>query len=199
MDHDEEFLTQLFREGQVVVRLGRGAAPLSAETAIPRLAEAYEVYRLEIAGPALPFEPTIAFEAAALLQMACRALVSRVDRVDDLTRQIRMSRPPARPGDHLSADLTLRYLSQVHHRARAADPNDPLVAILESVLREWPLSGVLADLDDGPSRALDLGDHPGLCLLYAERLGRRDRPAWRPGGRLARETLELVQQELTRR
>ena len=60
------------------------------------------------------------------------------------------------------------------------------------MLARWPLSGVLADLPGPPTAALDFGGHPGLQLLYAERLVGRERPAWVPPGGPARERAELV-------
>ena len=74
----------------------------------------------------------------------------------------------------------------VHRRARALDPADALVGLLERVLRQWPLSGVLAGLDEGPTSPLDFGGHEGLMLLYAERLARGPSPSWRPSGRAPR-------------
>ena len=87
---------------------------------------------------------------------------------------------PPTPAHHLSADLTLRYLPQVLNRARGLDPTDPLIGLLEDVLRRWPLSGVLSDVAEAPLGSLEFGGHPGLLLLYAERLAANDRPAWRP-------------------
>ena len=40
----------------------------------------------------------------------------------------------------------------------------------------------LADLEDGPQMPVELGGHPGLLLLYAERLAEHPRPAWVPRG-----------------
>ena len=48
---------------------------------------------------------------------------------------------------------------------------------MADVLRRWPLSGVLSDVVEAPIGPLEFGGHPGLMLLYAERLGDNDRPA----------------------
>ena len=64
---------------------------------------------------------------------------------------------------------------------------------LEEVLCQWPLTGVLSDMEQGPT-ALDLYDHPGLMLLYAERLKAKEKPAWVPVGRTY-EYVEMVFQE----
>jgi hypothetical protein len=108
-----------------------------------------------------------------------------------------MRRTPSRASDHASADLLFRYLPQVLRRARAIDPSDPLVAMLGAVLRQWPLSGVLSDLDDGPATPPDLAGHPGLMLLYAERFAGRPRPAWQPAGP-GRDVVEMVFQDAGR-
>lgn len=39
---------------------------------------------------------------------------------------------------------------------------------------------MLSDIEEGPLVATDFGGHPGLLLVYAERLAANDRPAWRP-------------------
>lgn len=154
---------------------------------------AYAVHALDVAGPAIPFEPGVAEAAAAVVFRACRALVDREERPEELARSLALPRPPASPSDHLSADLTFRYLPGIYRRARGIDPGDSLVSSLAALMRLWPLSGVLADLDDGPDPPPDLTDHPGLMLLYAERFARLGgrRPSWRPSGRAA-EFVDLV-------
>src|SRR5207253_6819460 len=102
-----------------------------------------------------------------------------------------LPKAPPSAAQHLSADLVLRYLPQVYHRARAFAPDDALTQALAAALRQWPLSGVLADLEEGPLTPVDFHGHPGLQLLYAERLARHEKPAWVPGGR-GFEVVELV-------
>ncbi len=197
MDCFEDFLSRLLREGRVVFRRGPHRSPDASVEAVRLLAMAYEEDRRNVAGPAIAFDAAVACEAGELVWHACWALVSRGDRVEDLEPRLTMRRPPSKASDHASADLLFRYLPQILHRARAIDPSDPLVAMLGGVLRQWPLSGVLADLEDGPATPPELAGHPGLMLLYSERFAGRPRPAWRPGGR-AREALELVLQETGR-
>ncbi len=197
MDCFKEFLSGLLREGRVVFRRGLDRGQGASDGAIGLLAGAYEDDRRNVAGPAIPFDAAVACEAGELIWLACWALVSRGDRVEDLEPRLTMRRPPSRASDHASADLLFRYLPQILRRARAIDPSDPLVAMLGRVLRQWPLSGVLADLEEGPATPPDLGGHTGLMLLYAERFAGRPRPAWQPGGR-AREVVELVLQETSR-
>jgi hypothetical protein len=188
----DEFLTRLLNEGRILFR--ERPAPLSPREKAKGaevLERAYAVYRLEVAGPPVPFDAEVGCAAGELVRQASWALVNHGERIEDLGRRLVMPSGPREPSDHLSADLVLRFLPQIVRRARAIDPSDALVRLLTGVLRQWPLSGVLAGLDEGPSAPPDLGDHHGVLLLYAERWARQERPAWRPGGR-AWEYVELV-------
>jgi hypothetical protein len=187
----EEFLDRLFREGEVVFQAPPRPNPEGTPEVARRLTEAYESYRLDIAGPPIPFHIDVARKAGELVRQACWGMVSRGDRAEDLAARLVMERPPKDPADHLSADLLFRYLPRIFRRARGASPGDPLVALLADVLRRWPLSGVLAGLDDPPLTSLELGGHPGLLLLYNERFVASGRPSWEPVG-AGRESLDLV-------
>jgi hypothetical protein len=158
------------------------------------LEEAFAAYRLEIAGPLLDFDAAVATAAAELLWQACWFLVNREEPEADLDRALAMPGAPRSAAQHLSADLTLRYLPQVHRRAQGLAPEDRLPLRLAQILRQWPLSGVLADPPEAPVSPLDFGGHPGLMLLYAERLAAKHKPGWVPGGK-ALEFVELVFQE----
>ena len=189
------FFHGLLREGAVHLHEAPDARfPKNAELD-EVLRRAYADYCLDIAGPPLAIDETTALAAAHVVHQACWALVSQALSVDDLEERLQMPGPPRNPAQHLSADLLLRFLPQVHRRARARDETDSLVKIVEKVLRQWPLSGVLADLEDGPETALDFGRHGGLMLLYAERLACHEKPAWFPDGD-ARAYVELVWTQL---
>jgi len=191
-----EFLTQLLEEGRIVFRSARAPhdRPLASDVAV--LERAYETYRLAVAGPGIPFDAAVAYSAAELVRQASWALVNHDDRISDLKKCLTMPIEPATPAHHLSGDLMLRYLPQVLRRARGLDPTDPLIGLLESLLRRWPLAGVLSDVAEPPLAPLDFGQHRGLLLLYAERLSANDRPAWRPGQTgPAWEYYELLLQE----
>jgi hypothetical protein len=176
-----EFLARVLDEGRIVFRSGEVPRDRPTPRDVATLAEAFGRYALTVAGPPIGFEPAVACEAAELVRRAAWALVDRGERAQELRRQARMHTAPTTPAQHLSADLLLRYLPQLLRRARALDPTDALVDILGDVLRRWPLSGALSDIEEAPTGPTDFGGHPGLLLLYAERLDGHDRPAWRPG------------------
>lgn len=153
------------------------------------LRSAFARHALDVAGPPVQFEADVALKAAEVLARACWALVATEPVVVELAAE------PSSPSAHLSADVTLRLLPGVYRRARAGDPAGELTAAIDRVLRRWPLSGVLADLDGEPTTPPDFGGHPGLQLLYAERHAGTGRPGWVPAGGPAREWAERVYSE----
>jgi hypothetical protein len=190
-----EFLHGLFEEGRIVLR-GR---PIPAESersaALAVLAADFERHRLDLAGPSIPFDPATALMAGELLRQSSWFLVNRSEPVETLERGLVMPRPPKSASEHLSADLVFRFLPPIQRRARSIAPGDRLATFLADLLRAWPLSGVLSDLTDGPEDVGDLGNHPGLWLLYAERLALDEKPGWMVQG-AAREHVEWVFQGL---
>jgi hypothetical protein len=188
-----EFLAQLLFGGKVVFR--SPSAPQDRPTGrdLVTLADAFAAFARSVAGPPIVFDGDVAVQAAELVRQASWALVSREERPDDLKRRLRMSSAPKTPAQHLSADLFLRYLPQILRRAAGLDPADPLIVILGDLLRHWPLSGALADIEEVPLIPLDFGGHSGLLLLFAERLADHDRPPWRPeSGSPAYDYFQLV-------
>ncbi len=165
----QDFLTQLLDHGQIVFRSAKAPQDGPTEQDMAVLAEAFDTFALSVAGAPIAFDPPTACEAAELVRQSGWALVHREDRLADLKRRLKMTGPPRTASQHLSADLMLRYLPQILKRARGLDPSDPLIELLGGILRRWPLSGVLSDVEESPLIALDLGEHPGLLLLYVER------------------------------
>jgi hypothetical protein len=178
-----ELARRLLREGVVRLREPPDLPAGERERVLALLAEAYHDHRLDVAGAApLPFAPGCALRALEGVAWSCWFLLHRGESAAEVERRLAPLPAPASASEHLSADLVLRFLAVVHRRARAADPRDPLTRWAEETLRRWPLSGVLADIDEPPREEVVLGGHPGLLLLYAERLALRPRPAWLPAG-----------------
>jgi hypothetical protein len=187
-----EFLYQLLREGEAVLREKPATPAADRQQARDQLAGAFRDYRLAVAGPRVDFDPEAALAGGELVWHACWFLLHHGEAGEEVERLVRMPRPPRSPAEHLSADLVLRHLPGVYRRARAAAPDDVLTARLAHVLREWPLSGALSDVADGPLTEPEFSGHPGLLLLYAERLAKHPRPAWVPAAGAAREYVDLV-------
>jgi hypothetical protein len=186
-----DFLEGLFSRGEALMRDPPNEGSPSSR-AQELLRQAFAEERLNVAGPNIPFDADTAGRAAIALWRACWFLVAHDDPPDSVERALVLP-PRDTAAAHLSADLTLRYLPQIYRRARSIALDDVLPAILAKILREWPLSGVLADIADEPLSPLSFEGHTGLMLLYAERLADHPKYAWVPEGRTL-EYFELVYQ-----
>jgi hypothetical protein len=187
------FLHGVLEAGRVILR--EPLPPQADPDAPAALAEAYRLHALTVAGPPVPLDALVAMAAARVLYQAAWYLLHPNEPVDGA--QLQMPADPRTASNHLSADLLLRYVPAVYRRGRAMRPDDELAAALANLLRRWPLSGVLAELEDGPLVATDFDGHPGLCLLYAERLAQHKKASWFPTSK-AIEAVELVWHDLGR-
>jgi hypothetical protein len=176
-----DFLERLL-SGQSLVFAGRPLARRRDQgEALAVLQEAYARYALEVAGPPIPFQARIALHAAVLVWRACW-LVECQQEIPRYHKHIVLERGPQSPSDHLSADLVLRFLPEVYRRAKGNVHANPLAEKLSQLLRQWPLSGVRAKLPEASVTDLEFGGHPGLLLLYAERLAQAPQLHWLPRG-----------------
>jgi MoxR-vWA-beta-propeller ternary system domain bpX4 len=187
-----DFLQNLFGKGEVIFYSPPERAAGEQSDVISVLKRAFDSYSLEIAGPPIEFDAAAALSCSEFVHWACWFLLHRDSPADEVERRLQIPHQPTTAGQHLSADLTLRYLAPIHRRAMALSPADVLTARITGVLQAFPLSGVLAPLDVAPTSPLDFTGHEGLELLYAERFARRPRDHWHPDGRMA-ELVELVQ------
>lgn len=167
------FAVAFLEEG--AVRLDGPPAPDAKVAEV--LQRAWRRHALDLPGPLLPFCLDTARRAVQAAAWACWFLVSRDDPPDEVARRVVLE-----GGCPASADLVLSRLPYVLRRARLIGTQSSLAKALEALLRRWPLSGVLADISAGPSVPVELGGHPGLLLLYAERLAPHPRPAWAVAG-----------------
>jgi len=159
------------------------------------LQDAYDIHALSVAGERIPFDAATSVAAGRVLFRAAWYFVHSNEPID--AAGLAMPSEPRTPTQHLSADLVLRYMPALYRRARALRPGDELAGRLAELLRRWPLSGVLADIEDAPLVPPDFAGHAGLRLLYAERLAEHEKPGWFPVGP-AMESVELVWQQLGR-
>ncbi|VTR95016.1 Uncharacterized protein OS=Singulisphaera acidiphila (strain ATCC BAA-1392 / DSM 18658 / VKM B-2454 / MOB10) GN=Sinac_2121 PE=4 SV=1 [Gemmata massiliana] len=183
-----DWLDRVLDSGESVQDAPPHLAPAERTAVEARLRSAFDLHALDVAGPPVAFDPDTALRAATILARACWLLVGTEE-----NESVALTLPPTEaPAANLSADVTLRFMPAVYRRARARDPDSPLVTELDRLLRAWPLSGVLADLDGAPTPPLDFGGHTGLQLLYAERLVATDRPGWIPPNGPARAWAERI-------
>jgi hypothetical protein len=184
-----DWLTRVLVHGESVQEAPPNPTPEERPAALDVLRAAFEDHALDVAGPPIAFDPATALAAAEALARACWLLVAAEE---GTPAELGFRAEPVSPSAHLSADVTLRLLAAVYRRAMLRAAAEPLAAAVEAILRKWPLSGVLADLDGGPTTPPNFGGHPGLQLLYAERLVGTGRAGWVPAGGSASEWVERV-------
>lgn len=177
-----EFVTKLCDQGEILLRERPRLVPDSNENVLAYLSNYHDEAVLNVAGTPLPFDPAAALAAAELAWWAAWYLVSHDDPPALVEERVRMPAPQASPSAHFSADLVLRYLTQLHGRANARSAGDVLSRQLATVLRQWPLSGVLADVTEPPLTPVLFDEHRGLLMLYAERWNAHPKPLWRGDG-----------------
>lgn len=181
-----DWLAHVLTDGKSVQAEPPTLSDAERTAVVADLRAAFERHALDVAGPPVAFDPITAVGAAVVVARACWQLVGGDAEALDVGAK------PNTASAHLTADLTLRFLPVVHRRARARRAEGELTLALERLLRAWPLSGVFADLDGEPTTPPDFDDHPGLQLLYAERLVGTARAGWVPRSGSARARAERV-------
>jgi hypothetical protein len=163
------FVRQLFDNGHVqVASMDAGTADDTAELA-ETLASLDALRRRQLPSGLPPFDATAAVYGARALYGACQLLTFRDFTEADLAGAIAI--PPARPNpvEHFSVDLLMQFLPDVVRLAKAAAPQDPLVARLLELGRRWPLSSVgIANI--GRVDASPLKENSALWRLYPDRV-----------------------------
>jgi hypothetical protein len=116
------------------------------EDALDYFQAEFEKERLEFLSDAVVCDVETALWAAKLLYYSAQLYLIRENTAKDLNII-----PPFKGKKDisalLSADLSLRFLPQIVSALQIADPEDPLVKILESVLKQFHYSAIGSDLD----------------------------------------------------
>jgi hypothetical protein len=186
------FLDGLLTNGSAVLRGRPEIHPQDQRQALAHLDAAYADARLDVAGAPISFDAAAALAAAVFVWRACWFGLQRSETEQVVEQVLQVPPAPRTAAEHFCADLTLRLLPPIYRRARKTDAGDILTTRLAQALRQAPLCGVLGDIEEGPMGGVELAGHPGLLLLYAERLAQKLQPAWVPTEGLARSYVELV-------
>ncbi|HEX3313980.1 MAG TPA: hypothetical protein VHR72_03760 [Gemmataceae bacterium] len=175
---EDGFVRLLLREGRL--RIGADATWKLTDEALDALKAALRAQSLGLAGPTIVGALDALIPALHVVYRFGRRALHPETTPAESDASLRMPHPPRSPEEHLGADLALRFLPGLLQRLLARDPGDELVTAIKAVLRDWPVSGVLADISEPPTAPLDFGGHLGVRFLYAERLADRERPGWFP-------------------
>lgn len=151
MQHQSPFLDTLFLlRKEECITLFAGIGEISTkeiqEAAVYFEAE-FGKERLEFLYSTISCDTAAAVWAAKVLYHSAQLYLIRKDTFKDLEKLI-----PGWDGKKdipakLSADLSLRFLPQVFCALKEADPGDPLVLLLEDILKQFHYSAIGLDLD----------------------------------------------------
>jgi len=167
-----KFLEALAETGDVPVPAWASAV-VSESVEIDDLVRAADSEaRLDAPGDAPPLEPEAARWAARILFRACCCLADRTVDAAAVAKSLGDRGPDGRSASVCwSVDLFVRHLPALHRLARGLAPGDPLVAALERLGAEWPLSSV--GMSGGPEGAIPpeaVAEDPCLRRLHADRV-----------------------------
>lgn len=107
----------------------------------------FENERLEFLSDQLICNKEAAVWAAKVLYHSAQLYLIRKNTAKDLDQLIPQYKGTMDISSILSADLALRFLPQVVSVLQSADPEDPLITMLENILLQFHYSGVGHDLD----------------------------------------------------
>lgn len=107
----------------------------------------FEKERLEFLSDQISCDRETAVWAAKILYHSAQLYLIRRDTAKNLDKLIPPFKGKRNTAAVLSADLSLRFLPQTISALQAADPEDPLIGMLENILLQFHYSGIGFDLD----------------------------------------------------
>ncbi|MDR6923024.1 hypothetical protein [Chryseobacterium sp. 2987] len=107
----------------------------------------FEKERLEFLSDQISCDRETAVWAAKILYHSAQLYLIRKDTAKNLDKLIPPFNGKRNVSALLSADLSLRFLPQTISALQSADPEDPLIKMLENILLQFHYSGVGFDLD----------------------------------------------------
>lgn len=107
----------------------------------------FEKERLEFLSDQILFDKEAAVWAAKILYHSIQLYLIRENTEKDLKMLIPEFEGQFTLSSKLSADLSLRFLPQIIVSLKNVDPNDPLVTLLENILKQFHYSGIEIELD----------------------------------------------------
>ncbi len=107
----------------------------------------FEKERLEFLSDTIACDTETALWAAKVLYHSAQLYLIRENTAKDLSKLIPSFKGKRGVSALLSADLSLRFLPQILSALQMVDPEDPLVQMLESILKQFHYSAVGFDLD----------------------------------------------------
>ncbi|WP_259129158.1 hypothetical protein [Chryseobacterium ginsenosidimutans] len=107
----------------------------------------FEKERLEFLSDQINCDRETAVWAAKVFYHSAQLYLIRKDTAKNLEKLIPQFNGKRNVSSILSADLSLRFLPEIMNALQNADPEDPLIKMLENILQQFHYSGIGFDLD----------------------------------------------------
>lgn len=182
------FLTDLFREGQVRVPLARRSGVQADEVdlkddlaASECLIERDRLVRLTLPGEGPAFHQDAALAGAEWLFFGCQLFADRARSPELFAQVVAHGLQTHGPSPEVvySIDLALSYLPDLARHARQHAEEDPLMASLQRLAAAWPLSAVgIPGVPLDWERVHSWWENQSLRLLFLDRVLARDAQAF---------------------
>ncbi|KIC92615.1 hypothetical protein [Flavihumibacter solisilvae] len=134
------------------------------------LLEEYERERLEYPGTPPAFNAAVALWGARTCYFAAQLLLFRKHAPEEISSLLPSYEGEITAAAMLSADLCLRFVPAIAHKAAAIDPNDPLVPLLVKHLETWHYSGLLLNQPPANPDLVTVTGDACLQQLYVNRI-----------------------------
>jgi len=174
----EVFLKSLFETGQPVLTPGdikpekwiEQTVQRDSESLISYLKSLHAALLLKLPGQPLAFHQDAALWGARMVFTLCATTVFREIEPQELLAWLSQTMPfPTSPEAHLSADISLCYLPDIHELVCRIADGDPLLSFIDQLALSVPLSSIGMKLPKQPD-LITISNHQGLNQLHAERV-----------------------------
>jgi len=174
MDNKSPFLDTLFllRQEECITIFSdiHEISKKEEEDAMDYFQAEFEKERLEFLSDTIVCDTETALWAAKVVYHSAQLYLIRENTAKDLNKLIPSFKVKKEVSALLSADLSLRFLPQIVSALQRADPEDPVVKMLESILKQFHYSAIGYDLDpEGINWEEELKDKT-YRKLYLERI-----------------------------
>lgn len=174
MENKSPFLDTLFllrQEGCITIFSDiHEISKREEEDAMDYFQAEFEKERLEFLSDTIVCDTETALWAAKVVYHSAQLYLIRENTAKDLNKLIPSFKGKREISALLSADLSLRFLPQIVSALQRADPEDPVVKMLESILKQFHYSAIGSDLDpEGINWEEELKDKT-YRKLYLERI-----------------------------
>lgn len=151
MDNKSPFLDTLFllRQEEYITIFSdiHEISKKEEEDAMDYFQAEFEKERLEFLSDTIVCDTETALWAAKVVYHSAQLYLIRENTAKDLNKLIPSFKGKREVSALLSADLSLRFLPQIVSALQRADPEDPVVKMLESILKQFHYSAIGSDLD----------------------------------------------------